>query len=129
MILLRRVHCVMVIIICSSLHLAPSLTLSNVLAHVQGVKNWRKLGEWLFLCFQDSEWLFPLDHGKLNAIQRENTSDQDRLRAAVEQWLKGEGLSPSWRSLIWSLYLAGELTVADPIRGFAEPPRGEEVTG
>ena len=105
----------MVIIICSSLHLAPPLTLSNVLAHVQDVKNWRKLGE----------LLLPLDHGKLNAIQRENSTDQDRLRAAVEQWLKGEGLPPSWRSLIWSLYLAGELTVADPIRGFAEPPRGE----
>ena len=112
----------MVIIICSSLHLAPPLTLSNVLAHVQGVK-WRKLGEWLFLCSPDSE--------ELNAIQRENTTDQDRLRAAVELWLKGEGkgFPRSWRSLVYSLDRAGELTVADPIRGFAEPPRGESVTG
>ena len=111
----------MVINICSSLHLAPPLTLSNVLAHVQGVKNWRKLGEWLF---------YSLDHDKLNAIQRENTSDQDRLRVAVELWLKGEGHPPSWRSLVYSLDWAGELTVADPIRGFAEPPQGEssEVT-
>ena len=111
----------MVIIICSSLHLAPPLTLSNVLAHVQGVKNWRELGR----------WLFPLNSEKLNAIQRENSTDQDRLRAAVEQWLKGEGLSPSWRRLVCSLDCAGELTVAGPIRGFAEPPRGEssKVTG
>ena len=101
-----------------SLHLAPPLTLSNVLAHVQDVKNWRELGGWLFLCSSDSE--------ELNAILRENTTDQDRLRAAVELWLKGEGhYPPSWRSLIYSLDNAGELTVADPIRGFAEPPRGE----
>ena len=117
MILLRRVHCVMVIIICSSLHLAPPLTLSNVLAHVDGVK-WRELGWRLLLCSPDSEGL--------NAIQRENTTDQDRLRGAVEQWLKGEGrYPPSCRSLVYSLDWAGELTVADPIRGFAEPPRGE----
>ena len=112
----------MVIIICSSLHLAPPLTLSNVLAHVQDVKNWRELGR-----------LFLLNDEKLNAIQRENTTDQDRLRAAVELWLKGEGVGwpPSWRSLIFSLDFTGELTVADPIRGFAEPPRGEssEATG
>ena len=115
MILLCRVHCVMVIIICSSLHLAPPLTLSNVLAHVQDVKNWRELG-----------WrLLALNSKKLNAIQMENTSDQDRLCAAVELWLKGEGRPPSWRNLVWSLDRAGELTVADPIRGFAEPPRGE----
>ena len=107
----------MVIIICSSLHLAPPLTLSNVLAHVQGV-HWRKFGESLF---------YPLGSEKLKAIQKENTSDQDRVRAAVELWLKGkgEGHPPSWRSLIYSLDWAGELTVADPIRGFAEPPRGE----
>ena len=105
----------MVIIICSSLHLAPPLTLSNVLAHVQDVKNWRELGRWLFL----------LNDEKLNAIQRENTTDQDRLRAAVELWLKGEGWSPAWRSLVYSLDCVGELTVADPIRGFAEPLQGE----
>ena len=105
----------MVIIICSSLHLAPPLTLSNVLAHVQGVKDWRELGEWLSF----------LNVEKLDAIQRENTTDQDRLCAAVELWLKGEGRPPSWRILVWSLDWAGELTVADPIRGFAEPPRGE----
>ena len=107
----------MVIVICSSLHLAPPLTLSNVLAHVQDVKNWRELGE----------WLLPFNDEKLNAIQRENTTDQDRLRAAVELWLKGEGggWPPVWRRLIRSLDWAGELTVADPIRGFAEPPRGE----
>ena len=105
----------MVIIICSSLHLAPPLTLSNVLAHVQDVKNWSELG-W---------WLLSFNSKKLNAIQRENTTDQDRLRATVELWLKGEGRPPSWRSLVYSLDCAGELTVADPIRGFAEPPQGE----
>ena len=105
----------------SSLHLAPPLTRNNVLAHVQDV-HWRKLGELFYFWNREK---------KLNAIQRENTSDEDRLCAAVELWLKGEGRPLSWRILIYSLDCAGELTVADPIRGFAEPPRGEssEVTG
>ena len=113
---MHRVHCVMVIIIFSSLHLAPPLTLSNVLAHVQDVKNWRELGE----------WLLPLNSEQLNTIRRENTSDQDQLCAALELWFKGMGyFLPSWRCLIWSLGCAGELSVADTIRRFAEPPPGE----
>jgi len=58
-------------------------------------------------------------------IERENTSDQDRLRALVEFWLKNERYQHSWRRLIFRLDQAGELTVADSIRGFAEPPPGE----
>ena len=114
----------MVIIICSSLHLAPPLTLSNVLAHVQGVKWWRILGERLFRKYG---FIYPV----LDGIRLRHTTNEGRLREMIQRWLKGEGWPPSWRRLIYSLDMAGELTVADPIRGFAEPPQGEssEVTG
>ena len=108
----------MVIIICSSLHLAPPLTLSNVLAHVQGVK-WRELGEELFL--DQLNVVYPV----LDGIQRRHTTNEGRLRDTIQHWLIGEDHPPSWRRLVYSLDWAGELTVADPIRGFAEPPQGE----
>ena len=61
----------------------------------------------------------------MQAIEREYSSKDDRMRAAVQQWLQGGGLPPSWRRLAWSLDRAGDIQVADPIRGFTEPPRGE----
>ena len=101
---------------CASLSISgPPLTLSNVLEHVQGV-HWRKLWEMLF--YWDRVDL-------LKAIQTENTSDQDRLHTVLEHWLTGRGRPPSWRMLAYSLNKEGELTVADSIREFAEPPRGE----
>ena len=93
---------------------APPLTVEQVLKYLQGVKNWRKVGEWLFL-----------GSTKLDAIEKGYTVDEDRLQAVVQQWLEGRGLSRSWRSLVCSLDRAGDITLADPIRGFAEPPPGE----
>ena len=91
--------------------------MEHVLKYVQGVKNWREVGYWLLLGGPTKQ---------LNAIQREYSSDEDRLQAVVQQWLEGGGLTQrSWRWLVWSLDTAGEIVVADPIRGFAEPPRGE----
>ena len=96
---------------------APRLTLEHILKHVQGVKNWREVGRWLF---------GSLNEFKLYTIQTDYSSDSDRLQAAMQQWLEGGGLTqPSWRSLVWSLDCAGATTVADPIRGFAEPLQGE----
>ena len=92
------------------------LTVEHVLKHVQGVKNWRTVGR----------RLLGYNESKLNAIEREYSSDSDRLQAAVQQWLEGGGLpQPSWRTLVRSLDRAGDITVADPIRGFAEPLPGE----
>ena len=115
MILLHRVHCKNYVPLFSLFTLAPPLTLSNVLRHIQGVQ-WRKLGEQL---------LFSSVSEKLNVIEREHISDQDRLRALVELWLENEIYQHSWRRLIYKLDRIGELTVADPIRGFAEPPPGQ----
>ena len=95
---------------------APPLTVENVLVQIQEVKNWREVGERL---------LSSLNHTKLKAIEREYSSNEDRMRAAVQQWLQGGGFSPSWRRLVWALDRAGDIQVADRIRGFTEPPPGE----
>ena len=96
---------------------APPLTVENVFKHmnVQEVKNWRMVGI----------LLLSLNEAKVQAIEREYSSNEDRMRAVVQQWLEGGGFSQSWRRLVWSLDQAGDIQVADPIRGFTEPPRGE----
>ena len=106
---------VLTIPVCTS---APPLNVEHVLKHLQGVKNWREVGDWLLG--------YGLRTKELDAIQRKYSSDEDRLQAVVQQWLEGGGFTqPSWRLLVWSLDHAGDITAADPIRGFAEPPRGE----
>ena len=91
--------------------------MEHVLKYLKEVKNWRKVGQELLGIGNDT---------KLDVIQREYSSDEDRFQAVVRQWLEGGGLlQPSWRGLVWSLDMAGDITVADPIRGFAEPPPGE----
>ena len=96
---------------------APPLTVENVFKYlpVQQVKNWRKVGELL---------LSDIDNTKVQAIEREYSSNEDRMRAVVQQWLEG-GLPRLWRRLVCVLDCAGDIQVADPIRGFTEPPRGE----
>ena len=96
---------------------APPLTVENVLQYlpVQQVKNWRMVGKLL---------LGDIDNTKVQAIEREYSSNEDRMRAVVQQWLEG-GLPRLWRWLVWALDQAGDIEVADPIRGFTEPPRGE----
>ena len=66
-----------------------------------------------------------LNEAKVQAIERKYSSSEDRMRAVVQQWLEGGGLSLSWRTLVWALDCVGDIEVADPIRGFTEPPQGE----
>ena len=94
---------------------APPLTVENVLKYLPAVKNWREVGL----------RLLGYNETKVKAIEREYSSKDDRMRAAVQQWLQGGGYPPSWRLLVWVLDYAGDIQVADPIRGFTEPPRGE----
>ena len=99
---------------------APPLTVENVLKYlpVQEVKNWRMVGEILLVGVTDST-------EQLAAMEREYSSNQDRIRAVVQQWLERGGSTQSWKWLVRTLDVAGDIQVADPIRGFTEPPRGE----
>ena len=99
---------------------APPLTVENVLKfmNVQEVKDWRKVGLELLLGVTNRT-------KQLDVIQREYSSNEDRKRAVVQQWLEGEAHLRSWRWLLLALDHAGDIQVADPIRGFTEPPRGE----
>ena len=94
---------------------APPLTVENVLKYLPEVKNWREVGKWL-PC---------LNEAKVQAIEQEYSSNEDRMRAVVQQWLEGGGSTRSWRWLVWVLDQAGDIQVADHIRGFTEPPSGE----
>ena len=65
----------------------------------------------------------PTTYPKLDEIESQHQSDDSRLCAVIECWLRGEGrdLEPSWRRIIWALDYATETTAAaDPIRHFAE---------
>ena len=63
---------------------------------------------------------------KLDAIEHQHTSDDDRLKAVLQAFLLGEGLDgPSWRVLIHTLHKAKETSVAEKIKTNAEPQRGE----
>ena len=97
---------------------APPLTVENVFKYlpVQQVKNWRMVGRLL---------LGDINNTKVQAIEREYSSNEDRMRAIVQQWLEGEAHLRSWKTLVCALDHAGDIQVADPIRGFTEPPRGE----
>ena len=87
--------------------------------------SWRDLAGWLLIWYDsDSD-----DRKKLDAIERENVSDEVRLQAVVAAFLQGGGpYQPSWRMLIHQLYKAGETDVAEKIKTNAEPQQGEWVS-
>ena len=62
----------------------------------------------------------------LDDLQHQHGSDENCLKAVVEKFLLGKGRyrKPSWRAVIWSLYKANELHLADQIRSYAEPVQG-----
>ena len=67
------------------------------------------------------------DSFKLNDIQHQHVSDEACLKAVVEDFLGGKGqYEPSWRAVIWFLYEANEIQLAEHIRSFAEPVQGTE---
>ena len=71
-------------------------------------------------------WYGSEDQKKLDAIERQHTSDDARLKAVVEAFLLGEGHHrPSWRMLIHRLHKAGETSVAEKIKTNAEPHQSE----
>ena len=102
-----------------SLPPAPPLTLDNILNAVKNVWSWHTLGR----------QLYPYSPSKLDDIQQRHDSDEACLKALIESFLSGEGYrynQPSWRAVIWSLYEANEIQLAEHIRSFAEPVQGNE---
>ena len=68
------------------------------------------------------------DRKKLDAIERQHTSNNACLKAVVEAFLLGEGrYQPTWRRLIHALHEAGETSVAEKIKTNAEPQQGKWV--
>ena len=88
-----------------------------MLAVVKNVRSWRSLGEGMGFLFQ------------LDNIQQQHDSDEDRLKALVEYFLKygGQFQQPSWRAMILCLYTANELQLAEQIRSYAEPVQGTVI--
>ena len=87
--------------------------------------SWRELAEWLL------GWYDLNGNGrkKLDAIERENVSEEAYLQAVVAAFLRGEGpYQPSWRRLINLLHEAEETNVAEKIKTNAEPHQGEWVS-
>ena len=89
---------------------APSLTLDNVLNVVKYVQDWRPLCTAM------------LDDDTLDEIQSQHDSFEDCLKDVVERFLRG--YEPSWREVIWSLYKAKEIQLAEQIRSYAEGVQG-----
>ena len=100
-----------------SLPPAPPLTLDNIFDAVKNVRSWRSLGR--HIC----------SYSKLDDIQRRHASDEACLKAVIELFLSGKGYyykQPSWRAVIWSLYKANEIQLAEHIRSFTEPVQGSD---
>ena len=95
---------------------APPLTLDNVLNVVKNVQDWRPL------C-----WAMCYDPYR---IQRQHDSDEDCLKDVVERFLRGDSYEykkPSWRVVIWCLYKAKEIQLAEQIRSYAEGVQGTVI--
>ena len=92
--------------------------MDTVVRALHGVRNWKEFGKKLFIWSDISDRVH-----KLETIGQQHNSDGNYLHGVVEEWFKGH--QQSWRRIIFALYRAQESVVADRIRGYAEPPRGE----
>ena len=112
----------------SSFLAAPPLTLENVMSVVKGVRRWRTLAKHLVNGYDkdDDEYRDYPGSTDLDALQRQYGSNENCLKAAVSKFLLGKGqYSPaSWRGVIWSLYEANEIQLADQIRSYGERLEG-----
>ena len=108
---------------------APPLTLENVLSVVKGVRNWRTLAKQLVMAYDkdDDENKYYIGATDLDALQREHGSDEDCLKTVVRQFLQeggGRYRPASWRAVIWCLYKANEIQLANQIRSYGEQLEG-----
>ena len=106
---------------------APPLTLENVMSVVKGVRNWQTLAKHLVFSYDKDDDEHTPYGTDLDALQCEHGSDEDCLKTVVRKFLQGRGgryIQASWRAVIWSLYLANEIQLANQIRSYCEQLEG-----
>ena len=95
---------------------------------VKRVRRWRTLAKHLVRGYDKDDDKYNDYYGStdLDALQHEHGSDEDCLKAVVSKFLNGKGQyrPASWRGVIWSLYKANEIQLADQIRSYAEQLEG-----
>ena len=93
---------------------------------VKGVRRWRTLAKHIVWAYDTCKYMRLLPESTdLDALQREHGSDEDCLKAVVSKFLQGEGqYRASWRGVIWSLYEANEIQLANQIRSYGERLEG-----
>ena len=87
---------------------ATALTVDNITSTLNGI-GWETIGF----------YILNLPYSKYDEITKQFSSDDDRTRAAVREWLLRDPLA-SWRRLIDQLYFWGEAERADSILHYAE---------
>ena len=80
----------------------PNLTVDAAVRVVEGVRDWRSLGTWLYVPYSKC---------------------CDNVKDLIAFWLNSDP-SPTWRRLIRALYESEEKEIADSVRHYAEPLAG-----
>ena len=97
---------------------APPLTVDTVVRALDGVRDWKKFGKWLFI----RSGIIDYD-ARLETIEQQHSSDGNYLHGVVEEWFRTH--RPSWRLIVFVLDRENETKLANLIRGYAEPPPSE----
>ena len=116
MLIISGLSDLMYYLLCFVLSPAPPLTIERVYEAIKGVKNWRDFGTGLGLLLEQ------------DAIESQYGSDDLRVKAVVEKFLRGESLlypHPSWRVVIQTLDNMNEIYLTDQIIDYGEPVQGE----
>ena len=113
-----------------SFPVAPLPTVENVMSVLKGVKRWMTLAKQLVRAYDkdddDLRIIVFLDSINLDDLQRQHHSDENCLKVIIKKFLKGEGQywPPSWRAVIWCLYLSDEIHLAEQIQSYGEQLEG-----
>ncbi len=74
---------------------------------------WREAGD-----------ILGIPNSKCDAIVKECSTDEERLRVCVQYWLLRDPYA-SWRRIIWELDWHKHSAIADTIRSYADKLTGE----
>ncbi len=76
------------------------------------------------LPWREAGYILRIPYSKLDAIERECSTDEERLRVCVQYWLLRDPYA-SWRRIIWILDWYKHSAIVDTIRSYAEKLTGE----